>query len=200
MWNCWKGEAAYFEDVCWHLPAVPCALPSLSLLHFLAPAQPATPLHGSSKTASPPCHLTWTTEWMEKGRKAWALLRMLRTVRVTKAFSASMAFSSATRVWTANTTSATWVGDTGGDIELLNVARKGRPAVVSQGVLVATPAMWEWVPLHPDLPPNSSTDERSCVHVTPVLRIRNSWFQALGDTTVFHLGGICVVLDMGGTC
>lgn len=36
--------------------------------------------------------------------------------------------------------------------------------------------------------------------MTPVLRIRNSWFQALGDTTVFHLGGIFVVLDMGGTC
>ena len=74
---------------------------------FVSLLQPS--LQGSSRTASPPRGLTWTMEWMEKGRKAWALLRMLRTVRVTKAFSASMAFSSATRVCTAKTTRATWV-------------------------------------------------------------------------------------------
>jgi len=51
---------------------------------FVSLLQPS--LQGSSRTASPPRGLTWTMEWMEKGRKAWALLRMLRTVRVTKAF------------------------------------------------------------------------------------------------------------------
>ena len=84
------------------LPVTACLFPCL--VSWFQHSQ-----QGSSQTASPARGLTWTTEWMEKGRKAWALLRMLRTVRVTKAFSASMAFSSATRVWTANTTSATWV-------------------------------------------------------------------------------------------
>lgn len=48
----------------------------------------------------------WAVEWMVKGTNPWILLRMARMVRVTKAFSASMAFSSATSVWMANRTRA----------------------------------------------------------------------------------------------
>ena len=53
-------------------------------------------------------------------------------------------------------------------------------------------------PLTQISPPNSATEERNCVCVVPILNIRNAWFQGLGDTAVFRLGGIPVVPDTGG--
>lgn len=53
---------------------------------------------------------TWTAALMEKGRKEWAVLRMLIRVKDTKAFSASSTCVLSTRVYTANMTNVIWKG------------------------------------------------------------------------------------------